>query len=107
MNRLETIRAGIQGVWPTVVERLGPSVQLMEVCGTHAVAISRGGLRDLFPEGLRLISGPGCPVCVTDQTYIDRAVHLARQRRDVVIATYGDMVRVPGKLGSLEQARSP
>lgn len=106
MNRFGTIREGIHEVWPRVVERLGPSVQLMEVCGTHTVAISRGGLRDLLPEGLRLISGPGCPVCVTDQTYMDRAVHLARQRRDVIIATYGDMVRVPGRLGSLEQARS-
>ena len=53
-------------------------VQLMEICGTHTVAISRGGLRSLFPEGLRLVSGPGCPVCVTDQGYIDRAVHQTR-----------------------------
>ncbi|KPK83795.1 MAG: hydrogenase assembly protein HupF, partial [Phycisphaerae bacterium SM23_33] len=84
----------------------GRGIQLMEICGTHTVAISRGGLRSLLPQGLRLVSGPGCPVCVTDQAYIDQAVQLARENPQVVIATYGDMVRVPGRSGSLEQARS-
>ena len=75
-------------------------VQIMEVCGTHTMAIARSGLRSLLPEMLELISGPGCPVCVTDQSYMDRAVHLAQQP-GVVIATYGDMVRVPGRRTSL------
>jgi len=93
------------GHWRRLAEVAAP-VQLMEICGTHTVAVSRGGLRSLFPEGLRLVSGPGCPVCVTDQAYIDPAVHLARESPEVVIAPYGDMVRVPGQAGSLERARS-
>jgi len=105
MTPLATLREAIDEQW----RRLGAGgrqrVQLMEICGTHTVAITRGGLRDLLPDGLRLVSGPGCPVCVTASGYLDRAMHLAR-REDVVIATYGDMVRVPGRLGSLEQARS-
>jgi len=76
----------------------------MEICGTHTMAVARSGLRSLLPAGLKLISGPGCPVCVTDQSYMDQAVELAR--RGVVVATYGDMVRVPGRGGSLAEARS-
>jgi hydrogenase expression/formation protein HypD len=71
----------------------------MEVCGTHTVAIFRSGLRSLLPEGLRVLSGPGCPVCVTDQSEIDMALSLAK--RDCVVLTYGDMLRVPGSSGSL------
>jgi len=79
---------------------------LMEVCGTHTMAIYQNGIRALLPEQIRLISGPGCPVCVTPVGYIDRAVALAR-RSDTIIATFGDMVRVPGSSTSLlhEQAR--
>ncbi len=80
-------------------------VKVMEVCGTHTMAIARSGLRNLLPENLILTSGPGCPVCVTDQSYIDQAVGLAK-KPDVIIATYGDMVRVPGRQGSLADARS-
>lgn len=82
-----------------------PSVQLMEVCGTHTMSVARNGLRSLLPEGLRLVSGPGCPVCVTDQSYMDSAVSLAK-RPGVVITTYGDMMRVPGRSGSLADARA-
>jgi hydrogenase expression/formation protein HypD len=77
----------------------------MEVCGTHTMAIGRFGLRKLLPENIRLISGPGCPVCVTPAGYIDQAVELAR-REGMTIATFGDMVRVPGHKTSLEQARA-
>jgi len=80
-------------------------LSIMEVCGTHTMVIAQNGLRSMLPANLRLISGPGCPVCVTDQSYMDHAVMLAR-RSDVIIATFGDMVRVPGRLGSLAQARS-
>jgi len=73
----------------------------MEVCGTHTVAIFRSGIRSLLPDNLRLLSGPGCPVCVTDQSYIDTLLQIA-QRTDVLIATYGDMMRVPGSTGSME-----
>jgi hydrogenase expression/formation protein HypD len=75
----------------------------MEVCGTHTLSIFRSGLRSLLPEGLRLLSGPGCPVCVTDRSEIDAAVTLAE--RGCAILTYGDMLRVPGSFGSLQEAR--
>jgi hydrogenase expression/formation protein HypD len=73
----------------------------MEVCGTHTVAIFRNGIRSTLPKQLKLLSGPGCPVCVTDQSYIDIVLQIA-DRDDCLIATYGDMIRVPGKGGSLE-----
>jgi hydrogenase expression/formation protein HypD len=81
----------------------GPLV-FMEVCGTHTVSIFRSGLRSLLPQGLSLLSGPGCPVCVTDQSEIDKAVELAG--KDCVVLTYGDMMRVPGSAGSLLEMRS-
>ncbi len=78
---------------------------LMEVCGTHTVAIARNGIRDLMPEGIRLASGPGCPVCVTSNHDIDKVIALARIP-GVIITTFGDMTRVPGSTSSLlaEQA---
>ena len=78
---------------------------LMEVCGTHTVAIARNGIRSLMPEGIRLSSGPGCPVCVTSNRDIDTVIALARIP-EVTIATFGDMTRVPGSTSSLlkEQA---
>jgi len=82
----------------------GP-VSLMEVCGTHTVAISRFGLRHLMPSELKLLSGPGCPVCVTPQSDIDRAIALARAP-GVVVTTFGDMMRVPGSSSSLERERA-
>jgi len=86
-------------------KRVDRRVQIMEVCGTHTVSIFRSGLRSMLPSNLRLISGPGCPVCVTAQRHIDAAIELA-SRPGVVVATYGDMMRVPGKLGSLEAKRA-
>jgi hydrogenase expression/formation protein HypD len=80
---------------------LGRQINIMEVCGTHTVAIFRNGIRSTLPKGLKLLSGPGCPVCVTDQSYIDIVLQIA-DRDDCIIATYGDMIRVPGKGGSLE-----
>jgi len=78
---------------------------LMEVCGTHTMSIYQHGICSLLPASIRLISGPGCPVCVTPIGYVDRAVAYARQP-DTIIATFGDMVRVPGSSSSLlrEQA---
>ena len=73
---------------------------LMEVCGTHTVAIARNGIRALMPEGTRLLSGPGCPVCVTHNHDIDMVIALARIP-EVTIVTFGDMVRVPGSTSSL------
>ena len=82
------------------LERVG----LMEICGTHTVSLFRSGVKSLLPASIRLISGPGCPVCVTSAGYLDVACELAA-RDDVVICTYGDMVRVPGRHGSLARAR--
>ncbi len=79
-------------------------VSLMHVCGSHEQAIARFGLRALFPRSLRVIMGPGCPVCVTDVPEVDEAVALAR--RGIPIATYGDMLRVPGSAQSLADARA-
>ncbi|MCF8307894.1 MAG: hydrogenase formation protein HypD [Bacteroidales bacterium] len=76
----------------------------MEVCGSHTHAIRRFGLPSLLPENIRLLSGPGCPVCVTDQNYINRAVELALNN-DTIIATYGDLLHVPGNDKSLNDCR--
>lgn len=76
----------------------------MEVCGTHTMSIFRSGLRSLLPDNVTLLSGPGCPVCVTAQSDIDMLIELACDH-DVTICTYGDMIRVPGARGSLEEAR--
>ncbi|MBN1345825.1 MAG: hydrogenase formation protein HypD [Phycisphaerae bacterium] len=100
----ETI-AALTGELSRLCAELGRQTSIMEVCGTHTVSLYRSGVRSLLPEGLRLISGPGCPVCVTSQGYIDAAIALAG-RDSVTIATYGDMVRVPGNGGSLESARA-
>ncbi len=77
----------------------------MEVCGTHTMAISSSGIRRAVDDRLRLLSGPGCPVCVTAQEEIDACVSLAR-REGVKVVTFGDMLRVPGSGGSLETARA-
>lgn len=76
----------------------------MEVCGTHTVAIARSGLRQLVPPNLKLLSGPGCPVCVTAQGDIDAVIELARQP-GVILTTFGDMIRVPGTESSLQEER--
>jgi hydrogenase expression/formation protein HypD len=81
-----------------------PPVRVMEVCGTHTMAIARNGIRALLGDGVILISGPGCPVCVTPDGYIDAAIALGR-RPEVVLATFGDMVKVPGTSSSLEKER--
>jgi hydrogenase expression/formation protein HypD len=81
-----------------------PACNLMEVCGTHTMAIARSGIRQVLPPQVKLLSGPGCPVCVTPQNDIDYIVALAQQA-GVIIASYGDMLRVPGTSSSLEQAR--
>ncbi|MFH0777785.1 MAG: hydrogenase formation protein HypD [Candidatus Eisenbacteria bacterium] len=83
----------------------GGRIQLMEVCGTHTVAIFRYGIRDLVPENIRLISGPGCPVCVTPNVSIDQFIHMSRLPR-VIAAVFGDMMRVPGTSSSLEKERA-
>ncbi|MCK4487738.1 MAG: hydrogenase formation protein HypD [Desulfobacterales bacterium] len=80
-------------------------VRLMEVCGTHTMAIFRSGIRALLPETITLLSGPGCPVCVTSQQEIDAFIKVARVK-DVIVATFGDLMRVPGTHSSLQKERA-
>ncbi len=77
----------------------------MEVCGTHTVAISKNGIRSILPSNIRLISGPGCPVCVTPTADINKAIELS-MIENVIIATFGDMLKVPGSKGSLDNRRA-
>lgn len=72
----------------------------MHICGTHEASIARSGLRSVLPEGLKIVMGPGCPVCITPQGEIDAALELAA--KGCIIATYGDLMRVPGTNGSLD-----
>ena len=77
-------------------------IRLMEICGTHTMAIFRHGIRSLLPDHIELVSGPGCPVCVTAMEEVDRSVKLARMP-DVIVTTFGDMMRVPGTESSLQR----
>ena len=96
--------ASLSSALARTVEDIGRApVSVMHVCGSHEQAIARFGLRTHFPRDLHVIMGPGCPVCITDQPEVDEAVALARQ--GVRIATYGDMVRVPGTALSLADAQ--
>ncbi len=80
-------------------------LRLMEVCGGHTMAIHRFGIPSLLPGHIRLLSGPGCPVCVTDRRFIDQAVAYARMP-GVCVATYGDLLRVPGSSSTLEREKA-
>lgn len=82
----------------------GRPVKLMEVCGTHTAAIFKSGIRSLISDKIRLISGPGCPVCVTPTAYIDKCIEYASKENHVLL-TFGDMMKVPGSRGSLSEAR--
>ncbi len=90
---------------PRAAAKCGGTVHLMEVCGTHTVAIARNGFRSILPDCVKLVSGPGCPVCVTANADIDTALAIARID-GVTMTTFGDMKRVPGSTSSLsaEQA---
>jgi hydrogenase expression/formation protein HypD len=85
--------------------KIGYPINLMEVCGTHTTAIFKHGIKSLLPEGLRLLSGPGCPVCVTSIKDIDKAIALS-MLDDVILCTFGDMVLVPGGKKSLSEAKA-
>lgn len=93
-RRIEELTAGREGV-----------MTFMEVCGTHTMSIYQYGLRSLLPPQVRLISGPGCPVCVTPIGYVDKAIACARIP-GTIVATFGDMVRVPGSSASLLEERA-
>lgn len=80
-------------------------ITLMEVCGTHTVAIFKSGIKSILPANIKLISGPGCPVCVTPHQYLDRAIALSRLD-DIILTTFGDMMKVPGSSSSLEKEKT-
>jgi len=78
------------------------SINLMEVCGTHTHEIFKSGVRTMLPDKIKLRSGPGCPVCVTEDSYIDGAINMARDK-NFIITTFGDMLKVPGEISSLKK----
>jgi hydrogenase expression/formation protein HypD len=80
-------------------------INLMEVCGTHTMAIARNALKSKFPENVTMLSGPGCPVCVTPAEMIDAAIEISKLP-GVIVTTFGDMLRVPGSASSLEKERA-
>lgn len=83
----------------------GRKLRFMEVCGTHTVSIFRGGIRQMLPDTVELVSGPGCPVCVTDDSYMDKAIEYSKQE-DIIITTFGDMLKVPGSNSSLSKEQA-
>ena len=94
------------GLVSQITETLGDrEYTFMEVCGSHTMAIYRHGIKSLLPRNLHLLSGPGCPVCVTSNEYMDRAIAYSRLD-DVIITTFGDMMRVPGSTSSLEREKA-
>ena len=97
-------RSATQSALEILKNYKGPSVRIMEVCGTHTHEIFRLGIRKVLPPSIRLISGPGCPVCVTPVSFIDEALLLALEH-GCTICTFGDLVRVPGTTSSLQKAR--
>lgn len=103
-NKLETTKELAARYLEEIKEMALEPYTVMEVCGTHTVAIAKNALRDLLPPQIRLVSGPGCPVCVTDSSDIDRFLYLAAQP-NVITATFGDMIRVPGSKKSLQVLR--
>ena len=80
----------------------GPPLTFMEICGTHTAAISENGIPAILSPRIHLISGPGCPVCVSVSAYIDRLCDLAMEPR-MCVCTFGDLLRVPGSTRALEQ----
>jgi len=97
-----TVGPKIEQIIDEIYKKAGDrAYTFMEVCGTHTMAIARYALKKKLPQNIRLLSGPGCPVCVTSAGYIDLAIELSRQE-DIIITTFGDMVRVPGSSSSLK-----
>lgn len=91
----------LQQIW----EASKSPIRLMEVCGGHTVAIRKFGIPALLPPNIQLLSGPGCPVCVTGKSFIDKAILLANEP-ETIITTYGDLMRVPGSNSTLENERA-
>ena len=80
-------------------------ISIMEVCGTHTNVILKSGIKSLLPNNIKLINGPGCPVCVTSQGYIDTAIELTN-RKNIIITAFGDLMKVPGKDSTLNKEKA-
>jgi hydrogenase expression/formation protein HypD len=85
--------------------KLKQPINIMEVCGTHTVQFFHTGVRDIFPSNLNLVDGPGCPVCVTTNDYLDRAIEIGRNH-DVILCTFGDLMKVPSSHSSLQAEKA-
>lgn len=100
LDRFKTSREIIDKLKLLINQSVKDKITIMEVCGTHTMAIFKHGIREMLPKNINLISGPGCPVCVTENLAIDKLLWLSKQK-DVIIATFGDMLKVPGTNSSL------
>ncbi len=98
-------KARVLSLVDEVKKNIQKPVRLMEVCGTHTQSFFKYGLKSLLPKELDLVSGPGCPVCVTDDADIDTIWELCKER-DIIITTFGDMIKVPGTKGNLSELRA-
>lgn len=98
-SRQEMVRHVFEGL----ADRIGRPVRLMEVCGSHSFAIARAGIRNLLPSTVQLLSGPGCPVCVSGEDFISRAIRLVRS--GVRVAVFGDLMKIPSPLGTLGEEK--
>ena len=100
----DNVHTHLKGIRQIAAETSSPW-NIMEVCGTHTMAVFQSGMRSLLPDNIQLISGPGCPVCVTPNEYLDKAISISKEP-DTVLTSFGDMMRVPGTESSLEKARA-
>ena len=95
----------IQSIVEKIQDQATDPICIMEVCGTHTMSIFKHGIRSLLPDSIKLLSGPGCPVCVTPQSDLDQFILAARQK-NVIIASFGDLFRVPANHSTLLNERS-
>ncbi|MFC1671174.1 hydrogenase formation protein HypD, partial [Spirochaetota bacterium] len=82
--------------------KIKDEIRIMEVCGTHTTEFFKSGVKDIFPEGLVLVDGPGCPVCVTSNDYLDTAIEIGKDY-GAILTTFGDMIKVPSSYSSLNE----
>lgn len=96
-NNFDTSKKILESIY----NKTGKEIRIMEVCGTHTTTIVKNGIKNLLPKNIKLISGPGCPICVTPTSYIDAIIDLTK-REDIIISTFGDVMSVPGSKSSLK-----